>query len=221
MLEFEFAINNRIEILWEDGTYKSHVQDIGDDFVAISIPAKEGKFLPLKAGERVEVVYYGEREVYQFNTLVAGRKIDRIAMIVLKLPSKVQLVQRRDYIRISCLQEVPFIKLKEGLSKELLKVVTNDTSKFKSALLVDLGGGGIKLKMDEEMKPGECIMAHLHFISKDLFIYGKMMRVFQDEDNRYVCGIKFNELDNKDFEKIIQYIFKLMREQRKKGLKEE
>ena len=46
----DFNVNGRIEILMDDGIYKSNIQDIDKDYIAISIPVKDGEYLPLRRG---------------------------------------------------------------------------------------------------------------------------------------------------------------------------
>ena len=49
----EFLVNQRIEIEMEDGIYKSNIQDITDEYIGISIPVNEGKYVPLRKDEKV------------------------------------------------------------------------------------------------------------------------------------------------------------------------
>lgn len=49
--------------------------------------------------------------------------------------------------------------------------------------------------------------------------YGKVIRVDEDEYKRYICGISFEKMDTKSTEKIVRYIFKILREQSKKASK--
>ena len=57
MTDLKFKINNKVEIIDEEGeVYSSDVQDINEDSVAISIPIKDSAYLPLRKKDRKSVV---------------------------------------------------------------------------------------------------------------------------------------------------------------------
>lgn len=80
----EFKINNRVEIEWEDGYYRSIIQDVNEDTIYINIPANKGKYLPLNHNDKVTVFYFHGEKIFKFRTIVTGRKIDKILLIALK-----------------------------------------------------------------------------------------------------------------------------------------
>ena len=97
----EFKINNRMEIEWDDGYYKSIIQDINEDTIYINLPVNEGKYLPLNYNDKVTVFYFDGEKIFKFRTIVTGRKVDKILLIALKKPEKVNRIQRRNFVRIS------------------------------------------------------------------------------------------------------------------------
>ncbi len=56
--KYEFKINNKVEIEWDDGYYKSIIQDVNEDTIYITIPANEGKYLPLNYNDKITVFLF-------------------------------------------------------------------------------------------------------------------------------------------------------------------
>jgi c-di-GMP-binding flagellar brake protein YcgR len=73
MADYKLNGNKKIEILYEEQVYKSRIQDITDKQLSISIPIKDGDFIPIIIGEGFEVLYYEEQNVYKFDGVVIGR----------------------------------------------------------------------------------------------------------------------------------------------------
>jgi len=221
MTDMELKINSRIEIIDFHGgiNYKSNIQDMTEVGMSITIPVKEGKYLPLNTGEKVSIIYYGDKEVYQFEAEVLGRAIDVIPVINISKPQNPRVVQRRNYVRVLMLKNLKFISIdKELADKETSKITkVIDKSQFKKAILLDLSGGGMRIKTEEKLQLSEFIMIAIELIEEEIMIKSRVVRCDLQPDNTNAYGLKFLELGEKDRDKIIKYIFQVMREQRKKG----
>lgn len=209
MLEdLNFVINSKVEISWEDGYYKSNIENIENNSIYISIPIKDGQYIPLRRGEQVEVIYNQGNDIYKFYTVVTDRKVDRIPLIVLAYPKEVFKIQRRKFVR------VPIV-----LNVEYSKEETEKTGKTLKAIMVDLSGGGMRIKLNEDVRIGDKIVSHLPLGSDKVQIKGEVVRIEKDIDNkRNICGINFMDLSERDREKLIRFIFQVMRDQMKKGI---
>lgn len=210
-----FKVNDKIEILMEDGIYKSNIQDITDEYMAISIPVKGGSYLPLKKGEIIEGIHYENKAVYKFFTSVIGRKIDRIMMIILKKPEKFIKIQRRNYVRVYYLSNISFAVIgnKNGIID-----MCNDEVVFNSGYSLDLSAGGIRLSTTKELSLGDIIMMNISIKEETLELKGKVVRIEKDENNKSIYGIAFLDMNNKTVDKIMKMLFEIMREQRKLGI---
>lgn len=209
-----FKVNEKMEILMEDGIYKSNIQDITDEYIAISIPVKDGSYLPLRKGEIIEGIYYEGKAVYKFFTPVLGRKIDRIMMITLKKPEKFIKIQRRNFVRVYFLSNISFAVIgnKNGM------IDMNDEVTFHSGYSLDLSAGGIRLSTARDLYLGDIIMMNISVKDENLRLKGKVVRVEKDENNKGIYGICFLDIDNKTVDKIMKILFQIMREQRKLGI---
>ncbi|WP_270474996.1 flagellar brake protein [Clostridium cochlearium] len=212
----DFNVNGRIEILMDDGIYKSNIQDIDKDYIAISIPVKDGEYLPLRRGDRVEAVYYEKNKLYKFYTVVSGRKVDRVMMILLKHPDKIFKVQRRNFVRVPFVTEVlcAVLEKNQGIIDRL-----DNQFEFFHGHTLDISGGGIKLSTEKELERGELLMLTIPIKDENISVKGKIIR--KEKLNEFVYGVSFHDVDNKTVEKIVSLLFQIMREQRKTGAKEE
>lgn len=214
-----FKINSKCEILIDkdNGIYKSTIQDLGDDYIGITIPVYNGKYAPLNRNERVMVIYYSEDNLYGFDTVVAGRKKDGVPLILLSMPSNIKKIQRRKFFRVSTLKEVMYVKVDKVISESYFNDIVKDTKKFSKGLLSDLSGGGLRLKTKEEIKAGDRFIIKINFEKEDVFLIIECIRSYKDIDNNlYISGFSFVNIDTKVQDKIIAYVFWLMREQMKK-----
>lgn len=230
----QFNINGKVEILMEDGDYKSVIQDITDQYLAISIPTKEGSYIPLRAGERIEVIYYFKKELYKFVTVVLGRRVDRIPLILLSIPGEFEKVQRRKHVRIQVVIPIKYLKMDKKVEAEY-KIYQDhinsehnlDLSKTGTMLnisskgiMLDISGGGIRVNMNDNLSYENIVLIALPIEEENFIVKSKVVRVESQKDGQKVYGLRFIELNEKDRDKIIRYIFKLMRDQRKKALEE-
>jgi c-di-GMP-binding flagellar brake protein YcgR len=214
MSKLEFDVSNKLEIIWNDNYYKCNIEDSNEKNVFISIPTVDGSFVPLAKGDRVEALYYDERCLYKFDTVVTGRKVKAVPVILLKIPHEIEKIQRRKFVRVPCVQYINYTKLSDINIEEIIK--DNCEDRFNKAILLDLSGGGMKLKISQEVYEDDRLAVYLSLDDEKLLVKGNIVRVAKDDD-KFICGLSFFELGYKIREKIIQFIFKLMRDQRKKG----
>lgn len=216
---FELNINGRLDVYWEDAIYKSTVQDISDDYFAMSVPMSEGRYLPLERGEKVEIIYYDNLVLYKFIGVVISRKIDNnVPQLILQFPDRVQRIQRRNYVRVDLIEYINYCQFIDD--KKIDDIYYEDDENIFKAILLDVSGGGIKLKIKERVKANDILLIQLPTNEGILKLKGRIVRVIKDDDNRNLCGISFIELNSKTRERIIRYVFDIMRKQRNTALKE-
>ncbi|WML35427.1 flagellar brake domain-containing protein [Clostridium sp. OS1-26] len=219
----EFLVNQKIEIEMEDGIYKSNIQDITDEYIGISIPVNEGKYVPLRKGEKVVCLYYYNKDIYRFETVVSGRKIDKLLIIMLKRPEKVVMYQRRNFARVPLMINI-YCGILENSKK--IENIGNNQIEFFDAYSLDISGGGLRLAIDRKLEKrlslGSMLMMNIPFGDENLAVKGKIVRIENDRKNpKIICGVSFVDLDRLTGESIIRLVFKTMREQMKKGAKGE
>lgn len=219
----EFLVNQKIEIEMEDGIYKSNIQDITDECIGISIPVNNGKYVPLRKGENVICLYYHNKDIYRFETIVSGRKIDKLLIIMLKKPEKVVMYQRRDFARVPLMVNI-YCGILDNSKK--IENIGNNQIEFFDSYSLDVSGGGLRLAIDRKFEKrlnlGSILMMNIPLNDENLTVKGKIVRIENDRKNpKIIYGLCFVDLDRLTRESIVRLVFKTMREQMKKGAKGE
>lgn len=219
-MENSFTVNTKCEVIYEDKIYKSDIQDITEKYVAISIPVAYGEYIPLTRGETIEVIYYDDKNVYKFTSKVIGRKSDGIQLLLLAPPLEILKVQRRRYFRIDILTKIKLLKVKKDITeKEFNALCANaDEKSFNEAIMTDLSGGGLRAKVDMNVKIGDMLLIRLPIAHLDVNIPCYCVRAEKEDNSKYYsCGFSFYNINDRVREHIIAYIFKIMREQKNNG----
>lgn len=206
MEKLKLEINNKLEVFYDKKNYKSVIQDIREKEkeVLISIPVFDGEYLTLATGTIIEQIYYGNNNIYQFKTKILGRTKERnLSLYRLSLPYDIKKIQRRDYVRVNFVKIINYINAKD---------IENE--KYKKALLLDLSGGGMRIKVEEKLEKDDIILAKIVYENSIINVNGKVIRVERTDDNKFICGINFSDISEKTREEIIKIVFKVMRKQR-------
>ena len=90
----------------------------------------------------------------------------------------------------------------------------NKESEWHEGLLLDLSGGGLRIKVKEKIRLGEKIILKISCENESYEIIGKIVRCDKSQDGEYIWGIEFKEIDERKRDKIVQKVFSVMRKQR-------
>jgi c-di-GMP-binding flagellar brake protein YcgR len=213
MTKVNFTINKKLEILVDEKYFNSNIQDITEEYIAISIPIKAGEYVPLSNGATIDVIYYEEENCYKFQTSVIGRKFENIPILLIAKPKEIKKIQRRKYVRVPLISTVKYKNLK---NESRTNPSTVEKSEYLKAVLIDLSGGGMRVKVSEEIKLGDFLLVSITINEEETLIVGQAKRIVKDDEGRFSCGLSFELLDSSTRERIIKFIFQLMREQMKK-----
>lgn len=210
MAKLNLVINNKIEVTWEKESYKSVVQDSTKKNLLISVPVNSGTYLTLKTNEEIEIVYYDDKaNVFNFKCKIINRIVENgIPYYSTTLPYDVIRIQRRNHVRVSTVQVIKHI---EKYNEE---TDVNELQKLYNCLLLDISGGGMKIKLKEKIEMNEKIVAKIGNEKEEFQVKGEIVRIDKTEDKRYIYGVSFFDLENRTREKIIKMVFEIMRKQR-------
>ena len=205
-MKLELKLNKIVDIIYNNEIYKTSIQDIKDEEMLIIIPAREGIYLTLNSGDEIEQLYYDDRNVFSYKSRVIERvKEGLIPFYKISKPYDIKRIQRRNYVRISTFRDINYIKESKDMNKS--------EDKLLDAFLLDLSGGGMRIKTNEELEVNDIIISNLIFDEDEINIKGKVVRVQNSTDKKYICGVKFEDIDNITREKIIRIVFKIMRKE--------
>jgi c-di-GMP-binding flagellar brake protein YcgR len=218
----EFAVNDRIEIEIGGQIYKSNIQDLSDDYIGISIPVNNHKYVALKKGDKIDAIYYSGKNIYGFHTIVIGRRIEKIFIIMIKRPEEIEIIQRRNFVRVPVFLNVLCAVVPAAGD---LHNLDNQVEVFKACSL-DMSGGGMKIAADGrlkyKLKIGDIIMVTIPMKDDSLTVRGEIVRIDRNKNkSKLVIGLSFVDLDKVNRERIIRVLFQVMREHIRKGAKED
>lgn len=140
MKKINLNVNDIVVVSYEKSLYKCNIQDKLEENFCISIPVNKGEYLLVDIGEELSFGYCTDRgEFFEFDAKITGKnKADNVPMYILSKPYNLRKVQRRNYVRVPVVKDIEYKKHGED--------------KWKKAIALDLSGGGIKFKCNEEFK---------------------------------------------------------------------
>ncbi|KXS49945.1 c-di-GMP-binding flagellar brake protein YcgR, contains PilZNR and PilZ domains [Halanaerobium congolense] len=208
----KLKVNDKIEVEFKSDKYPdiylSKVADFVDAGIVITGLYKHGTPLAVKKGDKINVYFTTERAAYEFESVVLQRIKKPIYFILIKEPKELKRIQRRDYFRLE-LDRIMKVH-KEKKDGSVMK---------KEAHLLDISGGGVQIKAKEEFAEGDIIkLSFGSLLNMSELIKGKIVRKSKDDFETYRYGVEFVDINAGEREKIIQWIFSLQRQLRKKGL---
>lgn len=195
-------------------------QMLDDDKVEILMPIEQSKLVLLPRNITGSLVVYTSNGLYQCDVKVGERyKTGNIYLQVLELISGIKKYQRREYYRYSCTIPV-FSRCLSEEEKEHL--VWDETQKGMEGTTLDIGGGGIRYLVNEEIPVGEMIVCYLQLEIKnaihEIQAMGRVLSVKAVKDTKmFEIRVQFEKISNAAREQIIHYIFEDERKRRKKS----
>ena len=215
----------------EKRIFKSDVTDvISDDEIEVNIPSEKGKLILYSVGEQLDLCFYTKKGLYQCFAEVKSRSKDRgIYRMTLSLTSALRKFQRREYYRFNCVLNMHCRKLneaeKEQVSKSVEFIDTDLT--LNNGVLVDISGGGTRFVSDTVYEVGELILFRFSLHEKpkkkggededEYSVIGRVVSCSPKENARgkYEVRVEFVNINERDRENIIRYIFEEERKMRK------
>lgn len=208
----KLKVNQKIEVEFKSDKYPdiylSKVADFVDAGIVITGLYQHGTPIAVKKGDKINVYFTTERAAYEFESTVLQRIKKPIYFILIEEPEELKRIQRRDYFRLDL----------DGVIR-LHKEKKDGSVMKKEAQLLDVSGGGVQIKTKKEFAEGDIIkLSFKNLLNLNELIKGEVVRKSKDDFKTYRYGIKFIDIKQGEREKIIQWIFSLQRQLRKKGL---
>lgn len=152
--------------------YKSIIQEVDDDYIAIGIPMRNNDQLFMHKNSTWEFRLYKKDTLYFFRSRCLGhKKEDQISLYLIEWPDEVRRLQRREFFRFPCSFDAHYWILKkpwnaddstlpDPLTKDrdikrstiagkeeplTLKELKKKLGEPEEAMLGDISGGGLQL----------------------------------------------------------------------------
>lgn len=194
-----------------------------DQTAVIAAPISEGIIYPVHKNTLVRAYFvdnissYYNASLYTFKAKVLDRNInDNIELIRIKVEGDIQRIQRRQFFRFECTVPVSYRVIQS------LNPIKYKEMECKETVSKDLSGGGLCIKLTEELNKDELLECELK-LGEELKInfIGKVIRLTKYDSQgkyKYEAGVEFQRIHDKDRDAVIKYIFEQQRKLRKKGL---
>lgn len=206
-------LQQKLEImpLPEGEWFKSSVQELDSETLSVTLPYRHGQYLTALRGQKLKVEFAIDDAVYSFETEVVGRKkSNQVLLLVLVRPTVLSRRQRRNFVRFPVLLPVRFRVIASGDGR-LVEDVSPVTGKA-----LDLSGGGMQISSSRKVSENDTIMINLKLDDdnpREMILNGTVNWVNEDSLSRTVrFGVRFDEIQEAEQERIISYIFSKMRQ---------
>ena len=212
MDDFNLKVNDRIEVVTAGKNYKTLIIDVQDDFLRINLPVNDGEYLMVHIGEKIEMnSYLDDGRCFNFYSKVISRgKEGNIIYYKIAKPFDIKKIQRRNFFRVGLFDTIGY-KIITNINKEDFNSVP-----YKEAFMVDLSGGGLKLKIKDDIKKDDLILVNMEIKGREIELKCDIVRIEITEDKEKLCGLKFLDIMPVQTDIIIQGLFELVRKQRAK-----
>jgi c-di-GMP-binding flagellar brake protein YcgR len=186
-----------------------------DGTLVVLVPIFEGSLYPLHADTIIQVAFELKSELYAFDAKVIQRyKEGNIYYLQMRAVSDITQIQRRNFFRFDCVMDIEYRIFHRDVEDE------KEKGPFSNAISRDISGGGLCLMFETAPGMGMYIEGFISKINRLPFA-GKIVRVILTEGtgiNRFEIGVEFLNIENRNREKIIAFIFESQRNLIKKGL---
>ncbi|MRX71021.1 pilus assembly protein PilZ [Bacillus lacus] len=195
---------------------KCKIADLDSNYIYIDYPINEesGKTAFLMNDECLYASFTTGEQAYRFTSKVAGRKKEKIPLILLKLPSeeKIERIQRRQFVRIEAALDAAVHSL-------------DGTFGPFTTLTSDISAGGCAIKLNEGHPLGHSreirLLLALPFKEKVEYIDAKadIIRILKNEKTGTLkAPLHFTEIQESDRQAVLRYCFERQLLLKKKGL---
>ncbi len=224
MKVLEYELKSKIEVFSVDNELigNSTLMDFNDNALFISAPMLNGIVRNLKQGSELKIVYYTKKKIYGFYSVIISEVIDNIVLYGIDTPKEFSVVQRRKFVRVPVILEMKYLALEqnETFSSDLIMyedIERHYGKRIKNCMAVDLCGEGVGMVVKEELKMNDRLIIVIENSQINVVVVGKVRRKerLKNSEYSYRLGVQFIDIGNVVKEKIIQYVFKKMRNQLK------
>ena len=210
-------------------TYPSRILDIKDgNVLQLTMPFVDGRVVPLAVNEKFEICVYTKNGLYKCDSVIVARyKENNMFFLDAAVYTSFTKVQRRAFYRYTYRTGVEYRVVSQaiamGAEKESPEV--SETAEWKSGIMIDLSGGGVRMVTDGQEEKGSYIAMRFNIkrcgTDYPVFVYAEVLRTFRMENNPKLqdVRIEFMNIDDKLRERIVSFIFEEERKALSSGKK--
>ncbi|MCL1917929.1 MAG: PilZ domain-containing protein [Peptococcaceae bacterium] len=198
------------------GCYRTRIEDTEEGILILGVPYMAQGFVPVRPGEKIEVVFVTEAGPYGFEEEISSLQVETLPTFMVPWPKIAKRIQRRRFVRLAYFQDIQY---------QVMDEEKNPGDK-QEAQTLDLSGGGLLLQTPQLLTEGDRILIYLKVKSEIVQIPSLVRRVEEveftlrtgDSQKRYRARIEFEEIPERIRDKIIRKVFDIQRDLRRRGL---
>lgn len=188
--------------------------DISNELLLVASPFYKGHYYPIIKGEIIHVTYFTEMGRYHFmGVYQEHRRQGNLHFLLIRRTSEITRTQRRDDFRLS-------VNLNGTID---FTVLEDEVLMFRKQkiLTVDISAGGVAAQTNAYLEPGQEVILRLPLgIDGDTIAFRASICWLRDnppnQAYRYCAGIQFIYEDPNMKERVVQHIFKLQQQRRRR-----
>lgn len=214
----DIKINQLLEIeVGEGERLASRVEEIKDNYLYISMPMKKGALVPLWPGQEIRLIFRDRHSSVGGASRVISRRRDPLPHLVVNRPLKlVPVKQKREFVRLPVTLPVRF-----KVATETAEDNSNNIAEIEEGVTIDISAGGLFLTTKAVLQAHQILELELKLTEHDsIYCKAEVVRVFakkrQNED--YKIALIFEDISERQRDRIFKFIFDKQREWIKKGL---
>jgi len=216
-IERVLQVNRKVEITIIDGPTdadqnlgQSLIQEIYNDSFSIMVPVRVGHTLYLEKGDEVMVSILSDDARYSFKSeVIDKRKEAGIRYVLLKKPLKLTTSERRNLVRAKTLLSIKYVIIQNEEEKHWENIEPVNV-----ASVIDLSGKGISLSLNQPLETDLQVVLsiplEINNIRATVKLLGKVVRCEQS-NGFYRIGVKFENINEKQEDLIMKYVFYALR----------
>jgi len=249
MLERLLTAGDKVEVMKTSGlannpsdkkVYYSLLVDIdAEDRLTVTMPIEAGKVVPLSVGDRYWLVFYTHSGIYQSKALIIARERQgNIHVMILKMLTEPERIQRRQFYRIECVMNVAYRVMDEIESNgyevlrtksyktieeriKLKRLLVPSGNEWHKGVAVDISGGGMRFNTKQEHENPDYLelrfSLNIGSTTKEIVTPARVIRYAPVKNllEMKEFRVEFVEIPTKQREDIVQYVFNEDRNRRK------
>ncbi len=212
------ALNSKIELGTKDGKKASGLlYDVTHNKIYVSVTMGKNQESIFYKGENIEGIIYSEDMIFGFTGTVSGRLQKGNPIYEISDIGRLTKMQRRSNVRADCSIPAKYTHNEYLLSRdynESAKADLQETLKHMGrGIIVNLSGGGLHLSCRKDLAIGTGLLIKFN-LNNEIIVKGRIIHKeikILRKKTVYFYGIDFFDIDDKLKEKIISYVFILMR----------
>lgn len=211
----------------EKRVYKSKLYDIvSEDEIKLVMPVENGKLILLSVGVEYDLCFYSKSgNLYQCSARVTERyKSNNVYLVTMELTSNLRKFQRREYYRLNCVLDMKCCLITEEQYEQLYQEA--DASgldlTLKDGVIVDISGGGVRFvsreQFEKEAKVLFMFSLRIEGNPRQFVVTGQIISSgeIEGKGGRFENRVQFLDMEARDREGIIRYIFEEERKIRRR-----